>query len=480
MANFPYIHRIRVDNYAMYVGTGESPGLDHTFCPGVNVIVGINGLGKTTLLNILLRCLTGPFDIPAGDQLGDKKRTIASIDRTWFRRRVPDDAVTAAAYIEFFVGEHFYSLKRSLVNLDLTELHIDQRQVPLSRPAELEAAYQTSVCDAAGLTRFDDFILLLKYVVFFLEDRRTLVWDPSAQGEILSILFGQSVSRQRYVDVFEEYLSKDSEYRNTLNVLNKWKSRLQKDKSTLAGGQLDMLLKEVEETKRLCEELTSRRQEIEESRDSLRRQIENRRSEVYERRATLAKRIDTFYQSFFPTVSDSARYLLSHFEAGTGCLVCGAREEEALNRVRQRIAVDTCPVCESAVRTQIAGPHTDGSDIEFERVSIAETEASVAEMVQALRIADSEHATVAADAVAAFNKVATLREQLQALGSSVPEVQAALKSLGDRVSAIQGGLDQIEVERIKLAGEFKELATSVDAEVKAVSSEIGMRKRVRS
>ncbi|MBU9147449.1 AAA family ATPase, partial [Burkholderia multivorans] len=88
MINLPVLERVRVSNYALYVGTPDSPGLDHTFRPGVNVIVGINGLGKTTLLNILLRSLTGASDIPGDDQLGDKKRRLVPSDRLWFRRRV--------------------------------------------------------------------------------------------------------------------------------------------------------------------------------------------------------------------------------------------------------------------------------------------------------------------------------------------------------------------------------------------------------
>lgn len=78
MINFPVFERVCVRNYALYAGTSDSPGLDHTFQPGVNVIVGINGLGKTTLLNILLRSLTGAVDIPGDDQLGDKKRRLVA------------------------------------------------------------------------------------------------------------------------------------------------------------------------------------------------------------------------------------------------------------------------------------------------------------------------------------------------------------------------------------------------------------------
>ncbi|MFX8168611.1 hypothetical protein ABTL13_19490, partial [Acinetobacter baumannii] len=88
--------------------------LDHHFVPGVNVIVGINGLGKTTLLTMLLRALAGPAEVPGDDDLGDKRRRLIPADRFWFRRRVPDDAVNATVTLYFSIGEHFLEVTRSL------------------------------------------------------------------------------------------------------------------------------------------------------------------------------------------------------------------------------------------------------------------------------------------------------------------------------------------------------------------------------
>lgn len=167
MIIFPVLDRISVQNYGLYVGTPDLPGLDHSFMPGVNIIVGINGLGKTTLLNILLRSLTGPFDLPSGEELGEKKRRLVPADRLWFRRRVPDDAVDATATVWFHVGERYFEVKRSLANLDILSLTVDQQAWPTAPASELEATYQTQIFQAAGLSSFDDFVFLLRYVVFF-------------------------------------------------------------------------------------------------------------------------------------------------------------------------------------------------------------------------------------------------------------------------------------------------------------------------
>lgn len=472
MVSLPYLHRIQVKNYGLYVGNSERPGLDHVFRPGVNVIVGINGLGKTTLLNILLRCISGPLDIPGGEELGDKKRTTAPSDRHWFRRRVPDDAVTATARAEFFIGNRFFAVERSLANMELRCLEIDHQEEPAINAAEREAKYHAAICDATQLARFDDFVFLLRYVVFFLEDRKSLVWDESAQGEILSILFGLDTDRRRYVEVFEELLSKDSEYRNTLHALNKWKARFEKSKSTLAGGQLDMLLKQLEETQKLCSSLTQQRREVEATRDSLRNQIENRQREIFDRRAVLSEKLDTFYQSFFPTLGDSARYLLSHFDSGTGCLVCGTSSNEAIARVKAKLTMNVCPACESPIETAEQPVHHDpyaGDHIEDERRELTEMEESIGNMSAELRKADREHAEILAKSISAVSDVEALKQQLHTLGETVPSVKAAMRETEDRIAVVQTGLDQIEIERLELAAEFRKIANEIDAKVKQLS-----------
>jgi predicted ATPase len=57
--HLPVVERLRVMNYPLYPGSNKQ-GLDLAFDKGVTVVAGINGIGKTTLLNLLLRMLVGP------------------------------------------------------------------------------------------------------------------------------------------------------------------------------------------------------------------------------------------------------------------------------------------------------------------------------------------------------------------------------------------------------------------------------------
>ncbi|MDI1271955.1 AAA family ATPase [Polaromonas sp.] len=472
MINFPVLDRVSVQNFGMYPGTSDTAGLDHSFVPGVNIIVGINGLGKTTLLNILLRSLTGPFDLPGGDELGGKKRRLVPADRLWFRRRVKDDAVDATATIWFHIGERFFEVKRSLANLDILSLTIDQQLWPAARASELEATYQQQTSQAAGLSSFDDFVFLLRYVVFFLEDRRTLVWDASAQGDILGILFGdQSADRRHYVELFNELLSKDSEYRNMLAVVNKRKNEFARQNSTVEGGQLEMLIKQLDSKRSDIATLIDKKEELGRGRDSLRGQIENTKQDIFDERAAVASKLNSYYESFFPQVSDTAKYLLSQFEANNNCLVCGSGSATAIAGVKAKMVMNTCPVCESPIEHSDQPAHDPhaGEDIEQRRESIIELERQLASMIRPLADSESEYAQTAATLVAATAEVSQLEGQLAALGGSVPHAIERRDRTQSHLNAFQSALNQLEVESRNLTQEFKGLASAIDTEVQTVS-----------
>jgi predicted nucleic acid-binding Zn-ribbon protein len=475
MIHFPILKRVRVQNYALYAGTGSEPGLDHHFVDGVNVIVGINGLGKTTLLNMLLRSLAGASDVPGDEELGDKKRRLIPADRAWFRRRVPDDAVNARVTVWFELGQEFFEVTRSLSNLDIVEMSINQQPVAQDRAPNMEGTYRQHVVSASGLASFEDFVFLLRYVVFYLEDRRSLVWDPAAQGDILGILFGEhDGSRSRYVEIFNDLLSKDSEYRNVHAVVSKRRRQIEKQTSTIEGGQIEMLVQTLEARRAELKTLLTRKTELSNRRSSLREQIENRRQEIHDRRAVVAAQLNTFYESFFPGLDGPSRYLLAHFEADAGCLVCGNNSETAHDFVRGKIYMNACPVCNSPLEEgheHETDPYT-GEGIEQERANIAKAEHDLAVMLEPLRLADEEYSIVTAELVGTTGTVAGLEHQLKALGESVPEAMQRREALSQHLSSFEAALNQLEAERAELATQFKELANQVDQEVRAVSGQI--------
>src|SRR6266850_3626900 len=98
----PILKSMEILDYPMYPGS-EGHGFRHTFQPGLNVVVGVNGLGKTTLLNILFRTLVGPYDPRKSDLLepGSKLHALTELKRfNYFALRIGTDARNARVTLE--------------------------------------------------------------------------------------------------------------------------------------------------------------------------------------------------------------------------------------------------------------------------------------------------------------------------------------------------------------------------------------------
>ncbi|MHB8619374.1 MAG: AAA family ATPase, partial [Chloroflexota bacterium] len=168
MINFPIFESLDIDGYGLFPGTGPSlPGLHVTFHPGLTLILGANGLGKTTLITAMFRMLTGPFDIPglAGPTpLGTTNLTPSFLpysSRAMFAQRVVDGARNAVARIRFRLGEQLVTLDRRLNDLQLVAFSIGNETFPVDE----KSSFQVEIPRLAGVWSFGDWILLLRHLV---------------------------------------------------------------------------------------------------------------------------------------------------------------------------------------------------------------------------------------------------------------------------------------------------------------------------
>src|SRR6056297_1417486 len=59
----PHFDKLRIENYGLFPGRNGDNTVEIDFHSDLTVIAGINGLGKTTLVTLLLRLISGPFDL---------------------------------------------------------------------------------------------------------------------------------------------------------------------------------------------------------------------------------------------------------------------------------------------------------------------------------------------------------------------------------------------------------------------------------
>lgn len=96
LINFPVYKHIKVEGYALYPGGSDGEGIDIDLTSGPWVILGVNGLGKSTLLLILKYTLIGAVRARKPGFAGSTSDIFALHNRL-FAARVGDTAKSAIA-----------------------------------------------------------------------------------------------------------------------------------------------------------------------------------------------------------------------------------------------------------------------------------------------------------------------------------------------------------------------------------------------
>ena len=346
--------RLRIDGYALFPGRQGEEGLDFPIQSGLSVIAGVNGLGKTTLINVLFRLVVGPFELANFDSSARFGSTARDKETQWparrdfFTRRVADRAANARATLAFRLGGQRFEVERSLADCRLLSAAVDGVTTDVSDRTETE--FKGRLVAGAGLGSFVDFLTLVKFLTFFNEDRRDILWDDQAQRQFFRILFSPAGSSQEWVRRETEIGSADSSARNA----SAYASRLGKDIAVLeqslernAGVSIELAA-----TQKLLDadlarqaELETRAEEIGKSLASIARQVERAKLAEDSARRQLEELRYTALGRLFPGLDDTARYILTHLFADAHCLACGADAKAELARLEHAIHDGICAVC---------------------------------------------------------------------------------------------------------------------------------------
>lgn len=211
MVNFPVFETLKVDGYLLYPGAPpESPGLDINLSPGPWLVIGVNGLGKSTLLLMLRHVLTGPVRARAAGFTGERS-DLQQIDPRFFAYRVLDGAKTATASVTVRFNNSLLSITRRLSDLMLIEASLETSDG--IHPVATEEPYRELLTKAMDLANFNDALRAIDRVTFFLEAREPLIWDTAAQFELFrAILLPQHSEELRRLE--STIVSSDSSARN--------------------------------------------------------------------------------------------------------------------------------------------------------------------------------------------------------------------------------------------------------------------------
>ncbi|MEV4281653.1 AAA family ATPase [Actinoplanes xinjiangensis] len=442
MIRLPIFEHLSVAGYGLYPGTESSPGLTVDFQPGATLILGANGLGKSTLILLMFRMCTGPADIrrlPTGE-LGYRQLDIGEVnraDRRTFAMRVHDEAVNATALMKIRLGDRLFEVTRELRTLRLVMLRIDEEAFPPD-----EEQFQQAIINAAGLARFEDWLLLLRYLVFYFEERRSLVWDPTAQHQVLRFLFLSPEESAQWTDLERDFLKMDSHVRNLSAALSREETLLTTAEDPAAPGNvasLNDLNREQDLDKRSLNEAEERFTAADNERQSARLSALRAAEEAEAARRNLERsRLETLHQSF-PSHAESAKYIIGYLLASSDCLVCGNNVPDVAQDLRNRIDAARCVICNS----EHGAPAEQTSDTNirslYDNLQAAEDRHS--EMLKRRTEAEEEYRNLLGLTARLKARIASRRAEIDAITRSLPAESTEVKSRRKEFAAMRATLE---------------------------------------
>jgi len=466
MTTLPLLTAFAIDGFDLFPGIDGEGGIERAVPPGVTLIAGINGLGKTTLLTALLRLLTGPHDLTAagvpqiGSTLPERAPALSREALRFFAQRVADEAKDATGSLTARFGVHELIIKRRLQNLQLLDASIDGEPLSLMD----EAHYQDALCQLMSLSSFVDVLLVLHHTVFFPEGRPGALWDRNAQRQLLRAILLPPATAARISELERQVGSADSAARNLSAVLAPQRRRL--EDARVAQAAAPAVRAAVKSKQKLLEAATANRTSLDERREAL--QLERRNAHLDFERAKIdreesARAVERLkYESLsrvFPKLEDAALLTVLTLLAKGDCLVCGAHAEAARQHMEAELAGGICPVCHSPPAEQanvVAAHEVETSRLERLQQRSAQAVAQETELSRRFGDLSVEYDDLLARMKDVSLEISERQAELRALDSQLPQPTQEIESLALQVNSMEASLTEHRGRRAEYAAELRE------------------------
>lgn len=365
--HLPHLKRIRIDNYYLYQ---QCPSFEFHFKDGISAIIGGNGIGKTTFVEIVIYCLVGYQRIYKEKARKDAKNTDLIVkDKTdFFRVRIDDkyDKTIAAAYLEFDLNNNKVIIGRSLFEDKVIHLDINGEKIT---PCT-EESYEKLITSISGISTFRAFEEIIRTFLFFDELRKNIAWDPDTQDKILRILLfdeeyflrfeqlekevirwdsiGRHESENRRIE--KESLEKlENEKNQVLKQNNKDEIRNSIDNLYMQKNELEIQISElqahIEEKLEVFNNynnelniLVAEEEEIQIELDEKNKQVDKLETKLF---SSMYNKLPNFYINVERAIKEKGK-----------CLICGAESKQIQRMAIEKVTAKQCLVCSSEVLPQ--------------------------------------------------------------------------------------------------------------------------------
>lgn len=379
----PELISIHLRNYTLYPN-----GLDYSFdfIKGVNLVLGGNGMGKTTFVNLIKYAIIGNYK-----NRYDFRRTYLEkiIQRrqenaaTYFSNRMDSNVITDGKqpFVEltFKIHDAVFHVKRDLQEIRILSVEVNGRtidgeqitQAKYEKLSETEKQpyllykYEKEVERCANIT-FDDLIVFVNEVLFFGEDHKTIMWNSVSSGssydvqdELFNKYFNdpqlddarQDALRQaKYFDSLSRHRSEDM--RAIKKVLDKIDAAKKQSQSNEIPLRIIELKEKIANASALLKQMQKEQKERTTRIETLENEINLASSRVVETEKRKAKLESLRNSQIWETLHPSYYKFERNIRMNHVCPLCNKPNETLAVKLEK--SSDNCFVCGSPIEKHAA------------------------------------------------------------------------------------------------------------------------------
>ncbi|MBT2653225.1 AAA family ATPase [Oceanobacillus sp. ISL-73] len=365
----PKLIKIEVNNFSLYK---QQPTFSFNFEDGISAIIGVNGIGKTTFIELILYCLVG-FKREYKQNKRANKITFTKTNTDYFTSRFNDEFDNESVYaiLTYKIGKEQISICRSLVKDEVLYVVINEKKYVIS-----EEEYNKIILERLGFTEFRSLQTIIREFLVFDEQRLNVAWEMDNQDEILRILlldegllvkFNELEKKIVYLDSTGRHLSEDRRIaKERIAVLVEEKKKLlgdvkkatedtqDKDKlnySELLGmkteleaeindieAELDQLINDSNKYMYEINKYIGERNKLNQDLEGLDNRINKEEAKLY---SSIYDRLPDYYFSLEKTLINDGK-----------CLACNSKDKKLKERFKQHKENQTCIVCSSPINIE--------------------------------------------------------------------------------------------------------------------------------
>ncbi|MSP12339.1 MAG: hypothetical protein EXR62_05205 [Chloroflexi bacterium] len=363
----PIIKRFLIERLSLY-----TQPIEQTMYPGINMVIGGNGIGKTTLINTVLFGLFGNAPYEKLNAKTGRVDSVVLVDKEYFKGRIdPQDQDFAQVMLTIGIGSYDITVTRALYRPRILRLEIQDNeksniQTFDSSQGELEDIYQDAIQRLLEIEQFEHFVFLVSNLLVFGEERNTLVWDTEIQNRVIRLISLDREFDKRFDDLSEKGTKFDttarhmSETRKDIrNAIDRWL----KQKNEALGESIFTSDEEKENLEIRLAELQTEIDRIEEKIAEIKVSLEDEVAQLKTYSAEmdrleltkipLLERLEEFEKAFYSNIYQNVppQYIVTLealIKQGT-CQLCGTKGVHLKNLGLKLKEEGRCIVCRSSV-----------------------------------------------------------------------------------------------------------------------------------